>query len=216
MAACSEDFTPHEEIDRLRMLGIGADRPWLEFGETANVSALIVQDSEDHAPISYEWSWCPLATGADRAYECAFTEAELQQQIDDAVGPGVLEVPPYALGTTSSVAFSYELSPLLFSGLCDALGMQNLPDFVRVPKCEGTFPITIRLRVNDGDEELVGIRTLELVYDDAIEEVNHNPTIVRLTADTTTVTADGLLELERDVDVALARRALRRLDRAQR
>jgi hypothetical protein len=202
--ACDQGFTPYSEIDRLRVLALGADRPWLRFSETASISALVVQARGDDAPLTWEWSWCPITSGNDRAFECAFTEEELQQQIDDAVGPGVVEVPPYALGTTSTVTFAYDLSPLLFRGLCDAIAMQALPDFVAAPECEGTFPITIRLSVGDGDEEVVAIRELELVYDDSIRLVNTNPIIRLARADTSTIGEDGSLEVERDVDVDLS------------
>jgi hypothetical protein len=204
LAACGQDFTPYSEIDRLRVLAVGADRPWLRFSETASISALVVKAKDDDTPLSYEWSWCPLTAGNDRAYECAFSEDELQQQIDGVVGPGVIDVPPYALGTTATVTFAYDLSPLLFRGLCEAIGMQTLPDFVSVPECMGTFPITIRMKVADEDEEVIAIKELELVYDDAIAEVNTNPILGEARAFSSTITTDGLLELDRDMDVDLS------------
>ena len=203
LCACDQGFTPYEEIDRLRVLAIGADRPWLRFGETSSISSLVVQAKGDAAPLSYEWSWCPFTGGNDRGYECAFTEEEVQAQIDEAVGPGVIDVPPYSLGTTATVAFAYDLNPLLFRGLCDALTMQSLPDFVSVPECMGTFPITIRMRVSDEDEEIIAIRELELIYDDSVTAVNTNPLITTAMANSTTITPDGALLLARDEDVML-------------
>ncbi len=204
LAACGGDFTPYSEIDRLRVLAVGADRPWLEPTETASISALIVQPPDADVPLSYRWSWCPLTLGNASGYECAFTEAELQEQIDGAVGPGVFQVPPFQLGETSTVTFAYDLSPLLFRGLCDAISMQALPDFVEVPECDGTFPISIRLTVGDGETEVTAIRELVLVYDDAVTDVNTNPLIGAVHADSATVALDGSTLLARDTDVTLS------------
>src|SRR5687767_478206 len=204
LTACDQGFTPYQEIDRLRVLAIGADRPWLRFSETASISVLAVQAKYDASPLAYEWSWCPFTQGNDQAYACAFTEEELQAQIDEAVGPGVIDVPPYALGTTATVAFAYDLNPLLFRSLCEGLAMQELPDFVSAPECEGTFPITIRLRVSDADEEVTAIRELELIYDESVSGVNSNPLITNAWADGSTIAPDGSLALDRDIDVQLS------------
>lgn len=205
--ACAiDDFTPYKEIDRLRVLAVTADRPWLRPAETTTISALVVQDREDDAPLNYEWSWCPLSTGAESGYECAVTQEDLQAQIDAAVGPGVIEVPSLELGTTASVAFGINLPGAFFEGVCDALRMQDLPtDLVELPDCDGTFPITIRLDVSDADESVIAIKEVYLVYDDTITELNENPRIRDIQffeaddAETPlTPNGGGLVQLDRD------------------
>lgn len=208
LLACSaDDFTPYKEIDRLRVLAVAADRPWLRPSETTTVSALVVQARDDEAPITYDWSWCPLTKGAEDGYECALRREDLQQQIDMTVGPGLIEVPSFDLGSTSSVAFGFDLPAAFFEGACDALRSQDIPgDFVSLPDCDGTFPITVRLEIADDDESVTAIKEIVLVYDDAINDVNRNPLIrdVRFfrTSDTETPIDpddDGLVVLDRDV-----------------
>ena len=179
-ATCSctgDDFTSFNEIDRLRVLAIGSNKPWLRPTETASISALVVKARDDNAPVSHRWSWCPLTQGSDQGFECAITHQELQGPLDEEFGAGVVRVPPFELGTTSSITFPYDLPPAFYEAACEVIASQDVPDFVPLPECDGTFPITIRLVASDSDEETVAIRELEMVYDDSVPDVNTNPVL---------------------------------------
>lgn len=84
-AACGPDFTPAEEIDRLRVLGVKSEvdgQPgvaWPGVVDTARLSALVTNDALD-APetFGYAWRLCPVAFGSEADFECAFTEDEFE------------------------------------------------------------------------------------------------------------------------------------------
>jgi hypothetical protein len=204
--ACSgRDFTPYREIDRLRVLAVRADKPYLSFTETTSITALVVNAAGDPTPIGYEWSWCPLTQGNDRGYACVFTREQIQMEIDAAVGPGVIAVPPFDLGTTATVAFSYALPPEFFQGICDAIRTRDAPEFVTLPPCNGRFPITVRLRATDGVEEVIAVKEVELIYDAAVASANQNPRIDRIVtalelvpSEESEIAADGSTLLNRD------------------
>lgn len=208
LAACTGDFTPYNEIDRLRVLAISAERPWLTQGDRTGLQALVVPVGDN--PVSYDWSWCPFTKGSTSGYECAVTRDELQAQIDQATGaPGLLVVPPFSLGTTSTTSFSYDLPSAFFAQVCAAIKAGGeIPAFVELPKCDGTFPITIRLHVTSGGEGLVAVKQIYVVYEDTLT-LNTNPIIESLKvkgdgyAEATVVTDEPRLKLKRGVDYEL-------------
>lgn len=170
---CINEFDPYNETIGFRILAMRADRPTLRPGERTVVDALI-HPPADNAPVSYSWSWCPFRGSPESKFDCAVSEAELQAQIDAAVGPGVVTVPPYTLSSTATATYGYDLPPQLFSGLCTALQEMSLPLFVTAPDCDGTFEITIRLVANGGGKEIIAVKELSLVYrSDA--PINTNP-----------------------------------------
>lgn len=82
---CGPDFTPQEEIDRLRVLGIRSEVPdsdrraWPGVIEDAVLTALVTDDAlEDPASFEYRWRLCPVAFGSEADFECVFTEAEFE------------------------------------------------------------------------------------------------------------------------------------------
>jgi hypothetical protein len=197
-AACASDFTPYNEIDRFRVLAVGADHPWLAAGDETVIRALTLPTGSN--TVSYAWSWCPLTQGANRGYQCAFTEAELQAQID-AMAPGAFDVPSFDLGTSSTAVFRYQLPPQFFAGACEALKEGNIPPFVELPACDGTFPITIRLAATSNGETIEVVKEIMLLYADL--PLNTNPVITGLTVkgeglELMTTSTTSRIELVRD------------------
>lgn len=207
LAACTGDFTPYNEIDRLRVLAISADKPWLAQGDSTRIEALVVPVGDN--TVDYQWSWCPLTQGSSKGYECAFTREELQQQVDAAtMMPGLLTVPPFELGTSSTAVYAYNLPAAFFSSVCAAINMGGeVPDFVELPACDGTFPITIRLTVTSNGESLTAVKEIFVLYEDL--PLNTNPTINDLKVkgegypEPTSVTEAPPLKLKRGVDYDL-------------
>lgn len=177
-AGCSEDFDPYNEVSGFRILALRADRPTLAPGETAVIEALEVVPPGE--AVRRSWSWCPIAGSSDRGYRCAVEEAELQAALDEAVGPGVLMVPPFALSETSSAAFSHTLPPALLRGICDALGSLTLPVAITPPPCDEYFQVTIRVEATAPSRTITAIKELRLLYS-ADGERNQNPEILGLT-----------------------------------
>src|SRR5262245_41214477 len=101
LAGCTSEFTPYGELASFRVLALRSERPYLAPGETTTLDALTHGDQ----PVSYAWSWCPLNLGQLGGFQCAVDQAELQQQVDAAVGPGVVTVPGFELGTTATTTF---------------------------------------------------------------------------------------------------------------
>ncbi len=181
--ACGEDLTTFSEVVPLRILAVGADKPWLAPGDSAELSALIATDE----PPTYEWSWCPFAAGSDQGFECAVSRELLQAQLDEQLGDGLVVIPPYELGTSTTATFNFSfvdnLSPQFrqgfFDGLCGAFSMGEVPSFVSLPDCSnGTYPITVRMVVTTSEEVEVAIKELELAFEErAINNLNQNPRI---------------------------------------
>ncbi|MCK6547975.1 hypothetical protein L6R52_19145 [Myxococcota bacterium] len=172
LAGCADDFDPFNELNSFRVLAVRADQNYLGAGESTAIVPLTFAPGTE--AVTYAWEWCPVTAGQDREYTCAVTQAQLQQAVDQAIGPGVVTVPPLELGTTSSVSFSYDLPPALFQGLCDALRQLDLPSFVPTIDCEQHFPITVRLVATQGAERVVAVKELRLLYDAAAPR-NANP-----------------------------------------
>lgn len=123
LAACGgEDFTPREEIDRLRLFGIRSatiDDPsvaWPRTGEPARLQALLTREIPT-GQATARWSFCPVAFGSDGDFRCALDEAEFAAFVNEAVRAAVRDLtgvdlpadlllePDFDLGT-STVAFT--------------------------------------------------------------------------------------------------------------
>lgn len=205
LTACDDDFTPYNEVRGFRLLAIAADPPWLGADESAELSALVVSDPA-LGDVQYRWSWCPLTTGQVGGYTCAVTHDALQASIDDAVGAGVVTIPPFEFATTATASFTYSLSPLVLRGICEYLAEGEIPDYVSVPECGERYPLTIRLEVTSGDQTIVGIKTLPLILEG--NATNQNPKADGLTAFVSTstrtpLTEDGNAVLRRGVEYDL-------------
>jgi len=176
LLGCADDFDPYNLITEHRLLGISATPPSLREDETTTLAALVTENDA-----SFEWSWCPISAGGLAGYECSITQPELQALVDEALGAGVVEIPPFELGTEATAEFTYTLPEALISGFCDLLLSAELPEGVNAPDCEDGFEIQIRLETESDGERVVGVRKLALLFDDE-QERNQNPTIGELVA----------------------------------
>ena len=84
-AACGPDFTPQEEIDRLRVLGVKSEvegQPgvaWPGVVDDARLTALVTNEAlADPTGFGYAWRICPVAFGSESDFQCAFTEEEFE------------------------------------------------------------------------------------------------------------------------------------------
>jgi len=85
LSSCGPDFTPQEEIDRLRVLGVQstvrgtADVAWPGVLDDAVLTALVT-DGTLAPPSAFQFAWrlCPLAFGSEADFACAFSEDEFE------------------------------------------------------------------------------------------------------------------------------------------
>ncbi len=172
-AGCQEEFDPLEQVQGLRVLAFGPDKPALLPEETASMSALVAADED--AELSYVWEWCPFSAGAVSGYECGLDQAQLDELL--AQSPIPAEAPNLLFGGGPSPELPYPLPAPLLQGVCAQLQSQELPEFVELPDCEASFPITLRLTVADNTgNSVVAVKTLRLLYGPPQgEDVNVNP-----------------------------------------
>lgn len=212
---CSDDETEYNFIDRFRVLGVSAEPPWLQAGQTTELSALAVP--EEGTRVELTWEWCPLTLGAQTGYECAFTREELQEQVDAQAGPGVFEVPDFFIGTGTTTPYTYDLPVAVIQGVCDLIQQQELPPLVEAPDCTDGFPLTIiatarQIEVatnlegpadSSGPTRIRAVKSINLLLEDA--EPNRNPRLGDLFVvdprDGTRrqVAPDGSTRLDRDI-----------------
>lgn len=216
---CSNDETEYNFIDRFRVLGVAAEPPWLEPGRTTTLSALVVP--EEGTRVEYVWEWCPLTLGAQTGFECAVTEEELQAQIDAQVGPGVVEVPSFFLGTSTTAEYTYDLPVQVVRGVCDLIQRQELPPLTNAPDCTDGFPLTIigtvrQIEIATGQEgpadsagptRIRAVRPINLLLDD--RQPNRNPRLGELfvidprDGSRTMVARDGSTRLQHNIEYTL-------------
>lgn len=198
VVGCDGDATPFNEIDRLRVLGIRADRPWLLPTETANVDFLAVNNDPDLAGVELRsrWHFCPLQADSTIGFECVIQSAEDLETITGTATADLLtgldfEFSEFGLflGNGDSVQVPFLIPAETLRQTCEALDGIELPPFVTRPQCEGRFPVTIFLELGapvaddptaiDNAERVVSFRDLELIYDEELEPntPNQNPTI---------------------------------------
>ncbi len=201
-AACTDDETPFNEIDRLRVLGISASSPWLLEGETTTLEALVVnndpalQDEE----LRYRWYFCPIQADSTVGFECVVQSAEDLETFtgtDSLTGLEDAEFSEFGvlISTSSvSVVLPFALPASTIADFCLALDDIDLPLFVTRPECNGRFPVTVYLEVGaaatggvdptevDPDRRVVAFRDVDLVYDQTLEinPPHENPEIASL------------------------------------
>jgi hypothetical protein len=173
LGGCGEDFDPFNRLVGLRVLAIKAEPPSPGPGETTTLSALVftppatsMAGDAGPAPVTYQWSWCPLPGSANEGYPCTVSEGDLQAM---AMQAGIA-VPGYQLGTGPTAMLPHGLNPLLLQQICG--GIEGLPQSI---DCEGGFPVQIKLVVKAGGDEVVSVRTLRLRF--GASEPNTNPRI---------------------------------------
>jgi hypothetical protein len=171
-AGCAEEFDPYNRLTALRVLAIRSEPPTPGPGETATLSALVYAPP-DEPPLSYEWSWCPMAGPAGEGYPCLVSP----EQVAMLEQAGIV-LPPFDLGSGPTATLAHTIDPALIAQLCAGTAgvLPQLPD------CEGGFPVKIRLTVRSGDRALIAVRDLRLRFDPATEP-NQNPVIEGILAE---------------------------------
>lgn len=196
-AGCAEEFEEYNQVTGFRVLGLASDKPALAPEESAIFSALVTSSD-----VSYRWSWCPLSGGAQASFECSVTESELQSQLDETFGEGMITVPPFDLGSGSTAELSYPLPRELIAGLCDFFLAGELPEGVPVPSCDGAFDMQIRLEASAGGETIVAVRDQAMLFD-LERAANTNPALGAIFA--TAENGGSSVELSSEMPTLLAR-----------
>lgn len=196
--ACGgEEFTNFNEVDRLRVLSVRAEPPWLVATSSnaatfppAELTALIGHGPDTStASVRLEWSWCPLRAGSTGdeevpAYGCALGPNQLLPQLGfDPPAPGEYpdnEFPIEVDPNTGRTLLVLPIPPSAVAEICEELSGVEVPEFVNIPSCEDGFPISIRLRATMGTEgeddyeQVTSLKEVTLAFDPAAGR-NDNP-----------------------------------------
>ena len=201
-AGCTDEETPFNEIDRLRVLGIRSSLPWLQEGETTTLDFLSVNNDPtiDDSDLRNRWSFCPIQADSTLGFECVIQSADdLRTFTGTATLPVTLELAEFGefgvlIGTDDSVTLPFALPSELINQVCEALDTVELPPFVTRPQCNGLFPVTVFLEHGaalaagtdpnaiDPTRRIVSFRDVDLLYDATLETnpPNTNPEIASL------------------------------------
>lgn len=168
---CGVGFDPYNEVIGLRVLAVRATSPALHPGASTTVEALIHQ--EDTAPLSFEWSWCPMRGDADDGFQCAVSETQFDELVRSFgyTGGSV----SFALGTAPSATLDHYVPTAMLQMLCD---QQLVAEGVSIPlfDCSNGFPVSVELWLSDGADEIRTIKEITLLLDDQ-SIANQNPSI---------------------------------------
>jgi hypothetical protein len=158
VVGCAGDpLAPFGRLTSLRVLAIQSDPVSPGPGETTTLTPLLYVPQDQAAP-ELEWSWCPFPGPAGDGYPCLVEEEDFA----DLGAAGVdLQLPPLELGTGATATFTNGLPPEVLAMLCagpngEAAGFA----------CPTGFPVQIRLRAHNDDDEVVAVRSLYLRFDD--------------------------------------------------
>lgn len=197
MLQCGSDFDERSEIIDLRVLAVRADTPWLRPGESTAIEPLIVGEQSSPEPLSYRWRWCPLLGPNNLAFECLVTPELIAEQVNQDAD---ISEDIYELGNSRNTQFRYNelLTPELVEEICLSIrAIGEIPTQVNLPECDGTFPISIRLDITDGEKILTVFKTIRLIYQDDIEP-NSNPNISRYQSAEGIIPGQDILQLRTD------------------
>jgi hypothetical protein len=75
LGGCGEDFTPQSVVNKIRVLGVRASPPELQFAGDTQLEPLVAGFDAD-AKLCYAWAYCPFAWSKDGNFKCI--DAELQ------------------------------------------------------------------------------------------------------------------------------------------
>lgn len=201
-AGCASDFDPYEDVQSPRLLAISAASSTPAPGETVSLAALVTDAA------TYSWTWCPLVGTSDQGYPCLVTYEQFQAAVDEAVGPGVVTVPDYDLGTDPTAELAHSVPPELWQGLCDILRSGEFPGPVEFPTCDRYFEVAVKVTVDFGDRQIIGQRDVRLLYAADSDDANQTPAVGGVSAidpdsgDTIDLAAADP-ELRRDVEYEL-------------
>lgn len=163
LAGCSEDMAEFHELDRLRIVGMSADPPWLseETGPKATtLRAAVFSPNPD--PIEYRWSWCPLSLGSQGDFQCAITAEQLRSMV-----PTLPADFSFELSQTSSATFAYPFKAALSRQICDALEQGDRRLSVNLPLCQLGFDVEVQLEVRQNQRSRRGQKKIRLMFNQA-------------------------------------------------
>ena len=151
LTACSSDFAPYSELDRLRILAVQSDPATPMPGETTVLSALAFAPTGESP--SYHWSWCPVPAQASQSYACPLDQVAANQVFSAVVDPsGGRVVPSLDLGTSPTASLSNPFPVAALAALC-AVGLES-QGFAHALDCEGGYPIMVTVDVSTASSSL--------------------------------------------------------------
>lgn len=174
-AACTEDFPPYNRLEALRVLAIQSEPVAPAFGETTTLTPLVHTAAGE--AVTYAWSWCPFAGGANDGYPCLVSEEQLRAQL----GAAGANLPPFDLGTGPTASFTHTLDPAALAPLCAATLPPGLAPFPLSLDCKEGFPVSIKLVVSTPTDTITSVRSLDLRLDPSTPP-NTNPRMTNLVA----------------------------------
>jgi hypothetical protein len=171
--SCSEAEDKYYIMDSLRVLAVKADKPWLHFGESATLEALLFVP--DDAELSYQWRWCPTILNSVTGYACPLDQDALNALVEE-VSEGELSAPSLDLGSNASATFDNIFPGELLTAICyGALeGSGNIG--AAEIDCSSTYAISLVLEVQTADETIRAVKDLKLIIDPTLSP-NQNPSI---------------------------------------
>jgi len=176
LTACSSDFAPYSELDRLRILAVQSDPATPMPGETAVLSALVFAPAGESP--SYHWSWCPVTAQASQNYTCPLDQVAANQVFSTSVDPssgGV--VPSLDLGTIANASLANPFPVAALSVLC-AAGLEA-QGFSHALDCEGGYPIMVTVDVSTASSSLRAGFVVRLPSESP-PTINQNPQLAGL------------------------------------
>lgn len=203
-AGCDDPFEPYANVEEPRLLAMAANAPDLIPGATAELSALLTAPATNTS-----WSWCPLVGRSEQGYPCLVPHELLQSEVDKAIGSGQAVVPAYDLGSAESAQLAHVVPAEAWLAICTLLQSNEVPGLAEFPRCDESFPVTIRLEVAFGEATITGIRKIELLYD-AAAPTNTNPQVGLMSA--TELSQESPIALDDIGSAELARDTSYKLD----
>jgi hypothetical protein len=140
--ACSNDFAPYSQLDRLRILGVASEPATPLPGESATLSALTFAPAQENT--TYHWTWCPVTASASNGYACPVDQAMADQIFAGVLEPGS-DLPSLDLGDAPTAVFANPFPLSALAALCSSgLSFQG---FSQKFDCDEGFPISVVLDV---------------------------------------------------------------------
>ena len=182
-AGCSEGFEPFNKVDEFRILSLKAEPPVLTEGRRTVITPLIYTDGD--APITYKWSWCPIAASTRSGGDCVIDEAVLREIAESLVAKRAgdeaaarLDEFPFSfdLGDGPTTQFFYALPSDVLASVCHELISEEIPSFTGIPQCDAKFDIVIQLEVTQKETTLRATKEIPLYIDES-RATNQNPGI---------------------------------------
>ena len=176
--SCDRAFPPENQLNKLRILAIRANPPWLYEGESAVIDALVYSGNQE---VTYSWSWCPLRGGLDNGYQCSVTPEQFKANLEKVGSANGVD--DYSLGSAETVTFNYISDASTLYSLCfpikDLLA-GNLADFIKSLSCNAWgFPISNELTVTAGGKSVTAHKDVTLLLFQQ-QNLNHNPSLDNL------------------------------------